>query len=91
MALAARIKRLGDGRISNVRRRWCPQCRLGYDHHPLHRLVMRGKGDKPLSQIRLRHGCGSQLEIRRIPPLFSVTPPKTGRSLEVGRLFQTGG
>jgi hypothetical protein len=23
-----------------------------------HRLIMRGKGDKPLSQVRIRHACG---------------------------------
>jgi hypothetical protein len=57
--------------------RWCPQCRRDCDHYPLHRLIMCGKGDKPLSQIRLRHGCGSKLEIRRIPPLVSVAPPKS--------------
>jgi hypothetical protein len=28
---------------------------------------MRGKADKPLSQIRIKHACGSMVEIRRLP------------------------
>jgi hypothetical protein len=43
---------------------YCPHCRRHMDDYPLQRLIMRGRGDKPLSQIRLRHGCGTKLEIR---------------------------
>jgi hypothetical protein len=56
---------------------WCPKCKRGYDHYSLHRLVMLGHGDKLLSDVRLRHDCGTQLEIRRIPPLRPVTLPKS--------------
>jgi hypothetical protein len=56
---------------------WCPRCKFGIDEYPLHRLVMLGKGDKLLSEVRLRHGCGAMLETRRIPPLRPVTPPKS--------------
>ena len=50
-----------------------PTCRRSMDDYPLHRLVMRGKGDKSLSKVRLRHQvCGTKLEIRRIPPLANA-------------------
>jgi hypothetical protein len=28
----------------------------------------RGKGDKPVSQLRIKHACGQKVEIRRLPP-----------------------
>jgi hypothetical protein len=42
----------------------------------LHSLMTRGWGDKRLSQVRLRHSCGTMLSFVRIPPLFDP-PPKS--------------
>jgi hypothetical protein len=52
---------------------WCPRCRHFVDCS-FQRLVMRGKADKPLSQIRIRHGCGAKVEVRRIPPYGNQLP-----------------
>jgi hypothetical protein len=46
---------------------WCPKCK-GFVDCSLQRLMMRGKAEKPLWQIRIKHACGSMVEIRRIPP-----------------------
>jgi hypothetical protein len=40
----------------------------------LARRIMRGKGDKPLSEIRIEHACGSMVEILRIPPYGKQMP-----------------
>jgi hypothetical protein len=52
---------------------WCPRCK-GFVKCGLHRLLMRGTGDKPLSQVRIRHACGTMVEIRRIPPYGNQMP-----------------
>jgi hypothetical protein len=52
---------------------FCPHCRHRVDCS-LARLIMRGKGDKPLSEIRIKHACGSMVEIRRIPPYGPQMP-----------------
>jgi hypothetical protein len=44
--------------------------------YPLQRLIMRGHGDKPLSQVRIRHSCGTVVSFVRIAPLFDP-PPKS--------------
>jgi hypothetical protein len=54
---------------------WCPGCKNFVDC-TLQRLLMRGKGDKPLSQIRIKHACGRKVEIRRIPPYGNQLPAK---------------
>jgi hypothetical protein len=53
---------------------WCPKCRRHVGDGSFHRLIMRGKGDKPLSQVRIRHACGTMVEIRRIPPYGNQMP-----------------
>jgi hypothetical protein len=43
---------------------FCTRCR----HRvacSLARLIMRGKGDKPVSEIRIKHACGPMVEMRR--------------------------
>lgn len=45
---------------------WCPRCRV-FVGCSFERLVAKGKADKPLAQVRIRHRCGSEVEIRRIP------------------------
>jgi hypothetical protein len=40
----------------------------------LQRLLMRGKGDKPLSQIRIKYACGAKVEVRRISPYRNQLP-----------------
>jgi hypothetical protein len=52
---------------------WCPKCK-GFVDCSFHRLLMRGKGDKPLSQVRIKHACGSKVEVRRIPPYGNHLP-----------------
>jgi hypothetical protein len=46
---------------------WCAKCK-GFVDCCHQRLMMRGKPDKPLSEIRIKHACGSIVDIRRIPP-----------------------
>jgi hypothetical protein len=52
---------------------WCEQC--GFVDVSLVRLVMKGKGDKPLRKIRLRHACGKELELRIRPPEMKKDGP----------------
>jgi hypothetical protein len=40
----------------------------GFVKCSLHRLLMRGNGDKPVSELRIKHACGQMLQIRRLPP-----------------------
>jgi hypothetical protein len=55
---------------------WCPRCKRFFDRS-LERLVMRGKGDEPLLEVRILHRCGSRAEICRIPPCegWLIAPP----------------
>lgn len=46
---------------------WCPTCRTHVDAS-LARLVMKGKGDREIKSIRIRHACGATLELRISPP-----------------------
>lgn len=53
---------------------WCEHC--GFVEVSLVRLVMKGKGEKPLAQIRLRHACGWELILRvKPPPMLKDGPP----------------
>jgi hypothetical protein len=51
-----------------------PQCKKHLCEGSFHRLITLGKGDKPLSQVRIRHACGTMVEIRRIPPYGNQMP-----------------
>jgi hypothetical protein len=42
---------------------WCPKCQRFVDAS-LGRLIARGKGDRLLCEIRIRHACGSRVSIR---------------------------
>lgn len=46
---------------------WCENCSV-HREIDLAGLVMKGKGDKRLSQLRIRHACGTTLELRICPP-----------------------
>jgi hypothetical protein len=50
---------------------WCDQCSA---HYPvsLARLILKGKGDKAIRDVQVRHQCGEKLKLR-ISPLDTRT------------------
>ena len=50
---------------------WCPECLHSYPLS-LERLVAKGKGDKLLRNVRVRHGCGATLQTQISPRDFRL-------------------